>query len=269
MDEISKLKPIKWGLIFALILIASLACISLFAIADAYFDEQTALDAYGFIWLGFAVFNLILWIIRKDLVSLSFILINLTIAVSYFSDYKGAFIAVPIIVLYLIYFYLIYVNHKIGAHYRRILELAAQPVDRTTDGFTPRPLPAGKHSFSGEELSGFAKFLKKHRIAIPYFDQNGILLAIKDHSRFWFGRPSESRDSYVAFNYDGTVAVNIARKDYQKYKEEYTFDELCHALGDLFIRFLEYYRDGKEANILEELSEKWNTDDTDFADEHR
>ena len=139
MEETSKLKPIKWGLIFALILIASLICISLFAIADAYFDEQTALDAYGFIWLGFAAFNLILWIIRKDLVSLSFILINLTMAVSYLSDYKGVFIAVPIIVLYLIYFYLIYVNHKISAHYRRILELAAQPVYRTTDGFTPRP----------------------------------------------------------------------------------------------------------------------------------
>lgn len=253
MNDISKLKPIKWGLIFSLIVLASLVCISLFAVADALFDKQTALDAYGFIWLGFAVFNLILWIIRKDLVSLSFILINLTMAVSYFSDYKGVFIAVPIIILYFFYFYMIYMNFKLSSHYRKILEVAAKPVEKTADGFTPRPLLAGTISFAQKEISGFARFLKKHRIAVPYVDRNGILLAIKDHNRFWFGRPNERKDTYVSFNNDGTVAVNIARKDYQKYKEEYTFDELCLSLGALFKRFLEYYKQGKESKILTEL----------------
>ena len=258
MKNSTKLKPIKWGLIVVLIMLGSVFCISLFALVDSFLAGQSKLTAYGLIWLGFAVFNLVLWIIRKDPISLSFILINLTLAVSYLSDYKGIFIIVPLIITYLFYFYLIYVNYKIGSHYRKILELTAQPVKNTTDGFTPRPLPVGKTSFSKEEILKFARFLKKHLIAFPYSHQNGILLAIKDHSRFWFGRPNEIKDTYISFHFDGTLAVNIARNDYQKYKEEYTFNELCHSLGALFKRFLDYYQQGKESQILVELNDGHN-----------
>jgi len=161
MKNSPKLKPIKWGLIVVLIMLGSVFCISLFALVDSFLAGQSKLTAYGLIWLGFAVFNLVLWIIRKDPISLSFILINLTLAVSYLSDYKGIFIIVPLIITYLFYFYLIYVNYKIGSHYRKILELTAQPVKNTTDGFTPRPFPVGRISFSKEEIVRFAKFLKK------------------------------------------------------------------------------------------------------------
>ena len=119
-----------------------------------------------------------------------------------------------------------------------------------------------KHAFlqNGHALKGIMDVDKN----VSPFLLKRMRIELSDFKKY----VDELVDSYVAFNYDGTVAVNIARKDYQKYKEEYTFDELCHALGDLFRRFLEYYRDGKEEKILEELSEKWNTDDTDLADEH-
>ena len=256
MTESTKLKPIKWGLIFSLTLILSILVISLIAVYDAFLDEQSKLDAYGYTWLAFAVFNFALWIFRKDLVSLSFLLINLIMAVSYLSDYKGVFISVPLILLFSGYMYVIYINHKFSSHYRRLLELAAKPVNSVNDGFTPRPFPAGNCSLSKAKLFEFANFLKKNYIAFPYIDEDVIIFAIKDHRRFWFGRPTERKDSYVSFNYNGEVAVNIAKKDYQRYRQEYSFDELCQSIANLFIRFYEYYRSGNESQIFSELKEE-------------
>jgi hypothetical protein len=250
----SKLKPVKWGLVFSLILIGSVICISIFAVLDAKLSEQSRLDAYGYTWLAFAVFNLILWIIRKDLISLMFLLINLTLAVSYLSDYKGIFIIFPLLLFYSFYAYLVYINYRLNANYRQLLELAARPIENTSDGFTQRPFPAGKMNPDSEKLFEFARFLSRNLIAYPYIEQSGISFAVKDHRQFWFGRPNEKKDTYVFFNLNGNVVVNIARKDYQKYKDEYTFDELCQSLGNLFNQFYEYYRKGQNQHILAMLA---------------
>jgi len=260
MSSSNKLKPPKWGLIFALIVIGSLFVISLFAVLDSLLGEQEKLNAYGYTWLAFAAFNLFLFLIRKDLVSLSFLLINLTIASSYLSDYKGIFIIIPLIILYLFYFYLLYVNHRLNANYRQLLELAAHPVEDTDDGFTSRPLPAGKITLSTEELSAFARFLKKHYIAFPCAEKDNVIFTIKDHRRFWFGRPDELKDSYVAIDLKGNMTVNISRKDYQKYREEYSFEGLCLSLGTVFKRFFEFFHLGQAQKILEILSEE-NSDE--------
>jgi len=61
MKNSTKLKPIKWGLIVVLIMLGSVFCISLFALVDSFLAGQSKLTAYGLIWLGFAVFNLVFW----------------------------------------------------------------------------------------------------------------------------------------------------------------------------------------------------------------
>ena len=66
-------------------------------------------------------------------------------------------------------------------------------------------------------------------------------------------KPPLNKVSYVSFDADGNIAVQISKADYKQYKEQLTFDQLCAALADLFKRFLEYYRDGKENRILTEL----------------
>ena len=101
-------------------------------------------------------------------------------------------------------------------------------------------------------------FLKKHFIAFPYSDKDGIMLALTDHSKFWFGRPNGLKDTYISFNLDGKVSVNIAQKDYQKFNEEFTFNHLCSSLGNLFIEFLELHRKGKSSKIIDKVK-KWNT----------
>ena len=172
-------------------------------------------------------------------------------SVSYFSDYKGAGIFIPLIIFWLLYGYFLYLNIKFNSRYRKLLELAAKPVDGTADGFSSRPFPAGKAKFTREELNSFAIFLRKHFIAFPYVKKSGTLLALTDQSRFWSGRLNDKKDSYVSFNFDGTISVNIAKKDYQKYKEEYTFDELCESLGDMFKQFLFYFQENNTEKILQ------------------
>lgn len=251
--DTSTLKSVDWGKLFALILVVSLCCISLFAIADVVFEEKTRLDAYGLIWLIFAALNMVIWVIRKNWVSLSFILINLTMAVSYLTDYRGVGIVLPLFLAYAFYFYLIYKNHRMASHYRRILHLSAIQVKNTMDGFTSRPFPAGRHPYTRDDVSRFSRFLKKHWIAIPFEDTKSVLLTIKEQNRFWFSRPGEKENTYIVFSDDGSVFVNIARRDYQKYKSEYSFDELCDSMGVLFKRFLRYHNEGNQEKILEEL----------------
>ncbi|UCF64827.1 MAG: hypothetical protein JSW33_03050, partial [bacterium] len=176
---------------------------------------------------------------------------------SYLSDYKGIFIIIPLIILYLFYFYLLYANHRLNTNYRQLLELAAHPVEGINNGFTSRPFPAGKLILKKEELFLFARFVKKHYIAVPYVEKNTLLFTIKDHRRFWFGRPDELMDSYVAIDFQGNMTVNISRKDYQKYRKEYSFDKLCVSLGSLFGRFLEFIRQGQKQKILELLAEDY------------
>jgi len=61
--------------------------------------------------------------------------------------------------------------------------------------------------------------------------------------------------SHVSFDHSGNFAVQISKSDYRQYKEQITFDQLCAALVDLFKRFLQYYRQGKESRILVELGD--------------
>jgi len=254
MSNPKKLKPTRWALIFVLVVIGSICIISVFAVLDSLLTGKAKLDAYGYTWLIFAVFNLVLFLLRKDLISLSFLLINVTIAGSYLTDYKGILIITPLVFLYLFYFYLLFVNHKLNSNYRQLLELAANPVKKIDDGFTSRPMVTGKLTFEDDEVRAFSRFLKKHFIAFPYFENEAVIFTIKDHRRFWFGRPNELKDSYVAFNFDGNIAVNISRKDYLKYKQEYSFNELCGSLGNLFKNFFELYRQGQPQRIQEMLA---------------
>ena len=59
--------------------------------------------------------------------------------------------------------------------------------------------------------------------------------------------------SYFEISESGEVAVKIAEKDYHQYKETFNFDQLSEKLASVFLRFLEYYKNGNENRILTEL----------------
>ena len=64
---------------------------------------------------------------------------------------------------------------------------------------------------------------------------------------------SYSDETRVIFQYDGHVSAHITEKDYKKYQQELTFDQLCASLGNLFIDFLYFFNNGESNKIVEIL----------------
>lgn len=147
------------------------------------------------------------------------------------------------------------IQRKLKWRSREILELAARPVQEKTNGLTQRPLPAGRHNYSMEELKKFAAFIGRNLMATPVHEVNRIVLVINiPTGRFLsFGRRYYDC-SWVAFDLDGNVSVNISQADYFKYRDLYSFDKLCQSLGDLFIEFIEDYSQDKDFLIIERLN---------------
>ena len=130
-------------------------------------------------------------------------------------------------------------QRKLKWRTRETLELAAQPlVDKTM-----------------EELSGFASFIRRNLIAIPVYDSKRIIfiLNIPFERLLTFNNNYHDR-TWVAFNHEGNVTVNISQQDYYMYRDQWAFDQLCISLGNLFIEFLEEYKKGAETLIIQRMN---------------
>jgi len=140
-----------------------------------------------------------------------------------------------------------------------VFELASMTIEPQPDGFTERPRPAGSISYTRDELIGFAAFLRRNLVAMPYYEENQIVFVpvkMGDEFSYLLNREKfRQKKSWITFDFQGNVTVNISRKDYLDYKEELSFDQLCENLGKLFIRFMEYYRKGEAERIVYNLNE--------------
>ena len=142
---------------------------------------------------------------------------------------------------------------------REVFELASMSIKQDPDGFTERPHPAGNAEYSKDELYGFAEFLRRNLIAMPYFEENRVIFVpvkMSDEFRYIFnpGKFRQNR-SWIAFDFQGNVIVNVSRQDYINYREELSFDQLCDNLGKLFIGFMQYFRKGEAERIVFQLNE--------------
>ena len=143
---------------------------------------------------------------------------------------------------------------KLSKNARRIFRLASENVHENSEGFTSRPFSAGQVDCSVDEIRGFARFMNGKQITKAITQKDKTILS------FSLGisplaNPDLQKISYVSFSNDSHLAVHVSDYDYHRYRNQLTFDQLCAALADLFKRFLNYYRDGKESRILVELSE--------------
>lgn len=143
-------------------------------------------------------------------------------------------------------------QERYEANARRIFKLASNLISDISDGFTSRPYFAGNYEAEHEDVSGFVRFLNGKFIAksisregIVYicFSLNKSVLRVSD--------PMES--SYFAIHQDGGLSVQITEQDYKQYRNKYNFDQLCASLGQVFGRFLQYYKEGYEHRIISEL----------------
>jgi hypothetical protein len=142
---------------------------------------------------------------------------------------------------------------------REIFELAAEPVEKTGNGYTSRPRPVGKMEYSPEQIRQFAIFCGRNLIALPYFSsKNTTLVPIKmgDEYARVLGLAGDYRDaSWVNFDIDGEVSVHIAQKDYLDYREPLAFDELCNSLGQVFIDFFESVNRGEGVRAIDRMDD--------------
>lgn len=150
----------------------------------------------------------------------------------------------------------VFVSKKINWRYREILELAARPVEGTEDGFTPRPFPSGSADYTRKDVLELADFLKRYVIAYPFIEKDRVVFVIpRVMWTFMLGvKRNYDKETYVAFYDSGHISVRMAKSDYQIYKQELTFDQLCASLGNIFKEFIRLYRNGEKNKILEWLN---------------
>lgn len=140
---------------------------------------------------------------------------------------------------------------------RDLLELAAQPIDKISEGYTQRPHPVCKCEYSRQEILDFSQFAKRKLIAMTYVEPGRVVFVpVKMGSEFGYlfsRRRDYEKDTWVAFENDGQVNVNIAEGDYLAFRDDFDFDQLCRSLADVFIDFLNLYRKGQETRIIDRL----------------
>jgi hypothetical protein len=143
-------------------------------------------------------------------------------------------------------------KRKVKWRTREILELSAMPVSGMENGFTERPLAAGRIEMTDLELESFAAFARENQIAIPYFEEDAVIFSLT--SNYWkqIGLMDGYEDeSWVRIDRDGQVSASISKSQYLKFKSHFSFDQLCQSLGMLFINFFELYKRGEGKKIIE------------------
>lgn len=146
----------------------------------------------------------------------------------------------------------LYSHERLETNARRIFKLASELIVETSNGYTSRPYTAGKAVYTREELLGFSRILQSRYVALSLHRENGTYFIFSlNISPLAVKEPEQS--SYCLFDKDGNVIVHITAKDYRQYRQNLNFDQLCDSTGKIFIRFLEYYKEGFEARITEEL----------------
>jgi len=172
------------------------------------------------------------------------------------NTYRNWFIGIAgLMVLFMTLMVIFSFQRKMKWRSREMLELAALPINEIKNGLTTRPMQTGKMDYSLEELQDFSSFIRKKLIAIPVKDQNRIVFVINIPLGRLLAFSGKYKDrSWVAFDHDGNVTVNISQTDYFMYKDLLSFDKLCRSLGDLFIGFMEQYRRGEGSRVIEQLN---------------
>jgi hypothetical protein len=230
-----------------------------FAIIWNIYGENTVDKIAGILMAFGGILNFLIWYRTKSAGHLSFMSWQLVMAIRLLFGFEDPVLVtiyrVVIVILVLFFLFMIY-KKKLKNYYKNILELAARPVESTQDGFTSRPYPVGSAEYSQHEINEFGKYCARNLIAMPYREGDKLILvlAIDKLKDILWKRDNYSDLTYISFDSDGKVEVNISQKDYKKYKDELTFDHLCSSLGNLFIDFLNLFRDNKSSDILIRLN---------------
>jgi hypothetical protein len=262
MYYVRKLKPNNyfWGLLipFSYLLIT--------AIIWVLFDVDLAMYMLAGLLGLYSLYSLAVLLRTKNPGFLVVFLFNLFEAIAA-ASIPGALEGGPgrritLIAVITMYFLLIVVafltaTRRIKWRGSEVFELAGMAVDETGDGYTARPRPAGMTELSREDLLRFARFATRHQIGMAYIEPKRVVFVpVVAGTEYAFILGLKSRyqsETYVAFEGNGHVSVQITQRDYLNFQEDLEFDQLCQALGDLFVEFVELFRTGKGVRIIDRM----------------
>lgn len=143
-------------------------------------------------------------------------------------------------------------QERYEANARRLFKLAVELITETSNGFTHRPFAAGKIPFGRDEISGFVRFINGKFIARVIHQKESICLIFSMNKSVL--KVEEPEDvSYIEITNEGEISVKISEKDYHQYKATFNFNQLNEKMADVFLRFLDYYKNGNENRIITEL----------------
>ncbi|MDX2444874.1 MAG: hypothetical protein QNK30_13845 [Bacteroidales bacterium] len=143
-------------------------------------------------------------------------------------------------------------QERLVTNARRLLNLASSMINDTSGGFTSRPYSGGKISISNMDLKGFIKFMEGKYIVKAYVKEDVYFLG------FSMGVSPIIEDdplkiSHVLIDREKNLSVRISAFDYKRYKMSLNFDHLCQSMTEVFVQFIEYYKQGREDRIINEL----------------
>ena len=148
-------------------------------------------------------------------------------------------------------------NKKSKWRGREILELAAMPVEESANGYTGRPFPAGRIEGTRADMLAFGTFTSKNLIALTYIEPDKVVFLPvqtgREYGMLFRGRADYADETWVSFDSDGNVAVNISMEDYLNFREDLSFAQLCDSLGGLFIEFFELFKRGQGVRIIDRM----------------
>lgn len=179
MKLATKLKPVPLGRSLVLGVMVLVLFFTGFAIVRTVMAERSADVICGVMYLVITAACFLGWFKANQVHIIPILLMNLMLALYFFTGLTTLVIIINVALLVLVIF-MFNVFFKHTALHRKILELAARPVEEAQNGFTRRPRPSGKADFSKGELYGFSEFLRTHYIAIPIMESNGIALAFPE-----------------------------------------------------------------------------------------
>jgi hypothetical protein len=243
-----------------------LAILVIYLVTRGALGVEAAYTFAGFVFLTFAGISLVNYALIRNPGYLLVALFQVSAVFAFggkqspmfFISEKFTSIAAGIVILCLVGVGYLWFAKRLKWRIRELLELAAAPIDDTTNGFTPRPRPTGRADYSNDELKKFGAFTLKNHIAIPQYESDRVVFVAADWTQgfLWLYklRSDYSTATWVAFDYDGNITVNIARRDYLKYKDSLSFDQLCQSLGDQFIGYLGLFRRDEGSQIINKMN---------------
>jgi hypothetical protein len=262
MYYMRKLKPDRS--VTGLLIILGILGVS--AIVGAWFGLAWALKTLGVIILLYALYSVNVWIRTSNTgylvttlyqAALGFFVVTLPadLEVGLPSPLSRFLLVIFVLLLPVLGYYAF--TKKIKWRGREILELAAAPVEEVRNGYTPRPLPAGKLIYTKNELLAFTEFVRRNLIAIPYNEgQRIVMVVVKmgEEFRYMLGLHDHIlNETWISFDFEGEVSVNISQRDYLEFREALSFDQLCDSLSQLFIDFFDLFRRGESARVIDRM----------------